>query len=144
IGASNVRRALGDGYTDALRSTWREVPESADFVMHWWQHAATLAARGSLQRFGLITTNSLRQTFNRRVLEPFLTDAKQPVSLLFATPDHQRVDSADGAAVRIDMTVGAAGSHEGRLFFVESESPTESDGVAVIFSERSGLLHADL
>ncbi|WP_409035217.1 DNA methyltransferase, partial [Methylibium sp.] len=27
IGASTVRRALGDGYADALRSTWNDVPE---------------------------------------------------------------------------------------------------------------------
>ena len=35
IGSSVVRRALGDGYADALRGTWPEVPESADFVVHW-------------------------------------------------------------------------------------------------------------
>ena len=40
IGASTLRRALGDGYVDALRATWAEVPESADFVMHWWHIAA--------------------------------------------------------------------------------------------------------
>ena len=68
IGASAVRRALGDGYADALRSTWNDVPESADFVMHWW-HAAAIVARGQARRFGLITTNSLPQTFNRHVIQ---------------------------------------------------------------------------
>ena len=52
-----------------LRGAWPEMPESADFVMFWWHHAATLVAAGKLQRFGFITTNSLRQTFNRRVVE---------------------------------------------------------------------------
>ena len=73
IGASTVRRALGDGYADALRRTWSDVPESADFVMHWWHAAAQRVASGSAQRFGLITTNSLPQTFNRRVVERALS-----------------------------------------------------------------------
>ncbi len=72
IGASTVRRALGDGYADALRSTWRDVPESADFVMHWWHAAAQKVAQGKTRRFGLITTNSLPQAFNRRVVQAAL------------------------------------------------------------------------
>lgn len=35
--------------------------------------------------------------------------------LAYAIPDHPWVDSADGAAVRIAMTVGASGSGEGRF-----------------------------
>jgi methylase of polypeptide subunit release factors len=46
IGASTMRAALGDGYVDALRSAWGDVPESADFVMFWWHHAADLVAQG--------------------------------------------------------------------------------------------------
>ncbi len=44
IGASTMRSALGDGYVETLRKVWSEVPESADFVMYWWAHAAALAA----------------------------------------------------------------------------------------------------
>ncbi|MEI2625365.1 MAG: hypothetical protein V9G23_16805 [Giesbergeria sp.] len=40
IGAASMRAALGDGYVLALRGAWPEVPESADFVMFWWHHAA--------------------------------------------------------------------------------------------------------
>ncbi|MBQ4853987.1 class I SAM-dependent DNA methyltransferase [Rhodanobacter sp. B2A1Ga4] len=78
IGASSIRRALGDGYAEALRATWTEVPESADFVMYWWHHAAVLTQRGALQRFGFITTNSIRQTFNRRVIEAALGSSLCP------------------------------------------------------------------
>ena len=99
-----MREALGDGYTEAVREAHKDVPESSDFVMYWWNHAARLARDGKIQRFGFITTNSLRQTFNRRVLDKHLS-AKQPISILFAIPDHPWVDSADGAAVRIAMTV---------------------------------------
>ncbi len=41
-----MRTALGDGYVEALRATWPEVPESADFVMYWWHHAARAGAHG--------------------------------------------------------------------------------------------------
>ncbi|MES1977128.1 MAG: DNA methyltransferase [Pseudomonadota bacterium] len=73
IGASTMRAALGDGYVEALRKTWPDVPESADFVMYWWHHAACAVRDGKARRFGFITTNSLRQTFNRRVVDAQLS-----------------------------------------------------------------------
>ena len=69
IGNKRMRDALGDGYVEALRAAWAEMPESADFVMYWWHKAAGLVRAGSLSRFGFITTNSVTQTFNRRVLQ---------------------------------------------------------------------------
>ena len=77
-----MRRALGDGYVEALRGAWPEVPESADYVMYWWEQAAELTRAGALRRFGFITTNSLRQTFNRRVLERHLSAAAAAVAAL--------------------------------------------------------------
>ncbi len=65
----SMRSALGDGYLGALRSTWPAAPESADFVMVWWHKAASLTRSGQLERFGFITTNSIKQTFNRRAIE---------------------------------------------------------------------------
>ena len=38
IGGKDVRDRLGDGYFEALFKT-TDVPESADFVMHWWDKA---------------------------------------------------------------------------------------------------------
>jgi hypothetical protein len=70
-----MRGALGDGYAQTLRATWPDVPESADFVMYWWHHAAWLVRAGLARRFGFITTNSLRQTFNRRVVQAALDGA---------------------------------------------------------------------
>ena len=144
IGASTMRAALGDGYVEALRAAWPGVPDSADFVMHWWDHAATLTRQGAVRQFGLITTNSLRQTFNRRVIEAHLSDGKAPLHLRFAVPDHPWVDSAAGAAVRIAMSVGAAGTGEGRLLSVSSETAGEHDEVAVALTGQTGVVHADL
>ncbi len=144
IGKGKIRSALGDGYVDALRGAWPEVPESADFVMYWWHHAAVLTSRSALRRFGFITTNSIRQTFNRRVLEKALSNPKAPLSLVFAAPDHPWVDSADGAAVRIAMTVGSKGEQIGRILQIESEEDGGVEEVAVSFREGQGKIHADI
>lgn len=146
IGPGRMREALGDGYTETLRETYSAVPESADFVMYWWYKAARLTSAGGPRRFGFITTNSLRQTFARRVLEPFLAHRTKPLSLLYAIPDHPWVDSKDGAAVRIAMTVAAPGKRNGRLLTVTKESRTETEALGrdVTFEERKGKLFANL
>jgi len=154
IGAASMRQALGDGYVEALRAAYPAVPESADLVMFWWHCAAQLLAAGKIARFGFITTNSLTQTFNRRVLEAHLLPSPasgggaggegKPVHLAFAIPDHPWVDSADGAAVRVAMTVAAPGDGAGRLLRVVDESPGEEGEVKVELAEKTGLIHADL
>ena len=146
IGASTMRRALGDGYVDAVRQVYKGVvPDSADFVMYWWHKAAEKVRHGETLRFGFITTNSLRQTFNRRVLEPHLNDAKKPLSLAFAVPDHPWVDGNDGAAVRIAMTVGVAGDQPGQLRQVVKEVASEDrEAREVQLSQRPGKVFADL
>jgi hypothetical protein len=141
IGAASMRAALGDGYVQALRETWQDVPESADFVMFWWHHAAAQVAAGHTRRMGLITTNSLRQTFNRRVVQAALDKG---CHLHMAIADHPWVDGANGAAVRIAMTVLAPGAGEGQLLTVTDEQPGEHGEMAVSLTERSGLIHADL
>jgi hypothetical protein len=143
IGNSRMRSALGDGYTETLRSVYGHIPESSDYVMYWWDRAAQLVRNGSIKRFGLIATNSLRQTFNRRVLEHHMT-AKEGLSLVFAVPDHPWVDSIDGADVRISMTVGEAGNVDGVLGIVVSEVPGTSEAIEVELVERRGKILADL
>ena len=115
IGNWKMRGDLGDGYTETLRSVYSEVPETAEFVMYWWHRAAEIVRAGKARRFGFITTNSLRQTFQRRVITPHLADPTTPGSLVFAIPDHPWVDSANGAAVRIAMTVARSGQREGAI-----------------------------
>ncbi|MGY6588647.1 MAG: DNA methyltransferase [Wenzhouxiangella sp.] len=143
IGAASMRRALGDGYVDALRKTWKDVPESSDFVMYWWNKAADLARNGDIKQFGLITTNSLRQTFNRRIIERHMNE-KKPLSLVFAIPDHPWVDGADGAAVRIAMTVGADGEQSGTLGLLMKERRDRDDTRNFEIRWRSGKLHSTL
>jgi hypothetical protein len=146
IGSKRMREALGDGYVDAIQEAWPEVPQATDFVMRWWHHAALLAARGALRRFGLITTNSLRQAYVRRAVEPHL-EGDPPLSLVFAIPDHPWVDTADGAAVRIAMTTGESGRRSGRLVSVieeREEADDENDDLVIAVESRIGRINADL
>jgi len=182
IGTARMREALGDGYAETLRKTYPAVPESADFVMFWWHKAALLVREGKAERFGFITTNSLRQTFNRRVLETHLNltdrglpartekqsglEAHGPLNAPapFFNPltetdisEHKlphwnqadcfcfvtwRMDSADGAAVRIAMTVASAGQHEGKLLRVTKEtSGGDSEFAVELAMKGSGLAY---
>jgi hypothetical protein len=139
IGGKDVRERLGDGYFEALFRT-TDVPESADFVMHWWDKAALAVRREKTRRFGFVTTNSITQLFSRRVIAKHL-GAKGGVSLRFAIPNHPWVDEKDGAAVRIAMTVAVKGRAAGRVLPVtdEREAPERIE-----FSEMVGMVNSDL
>lgn len=151
IGLRNIRKAYADGYLEALRRVYSKVPENADYVMYWWEKAA-LAARAfdrrkgtGTRRFGLITTNSIKQSFNRAVTAAHLGDSKSPLSLVFAIPDHPWIDAADGADVRIAMSVGTKGQREGRLLEVieEADGNSENEGVVCEFAADSGTIYPD-
>ncbi|MCB2386480.1 class I SAM-dependent DNA methyltransferase [Thalassolituus alkanivorans] len=144
IGNKRMRTALGDGYVDAVRNTWNEVPESIDFVMYWWNIAAQKVRNEEVRKFGFITTNSIKQSFNRRLLETYITDKNHPISLVFTIPDHPWVDSGDGAAVRISINVATLGNHSGNYLSVRSESSTGSDEYRVEFDSKMGKINPDL
>lgn len=143
IGTARMRDLLGEGYAESIRQVYKHIPESCDYVMYWWDRAAELAGTGRIGRFGLITTNSIRQTFNRRVIEAHLS-GKAPVGLLMAIPDHPWVDAADGAAVRIAMTIAAPGPQNGLLCEVVSEEDALDDAAVVTFGARTGTIHGNL
>jgi hypothetical protein len=152
IGGKDIRAELGDGYAAALRKVCNEVPESADFVMYWWQQAAELARTGKIRRFGFVTTNSITQVFDRAVVAQNLNAPKNRLSLIFAIPDHpwlkylspEETAATRVAAVRIAMTVGERGEHQGHLYRVVSEGDTGTEGTAVVLEERTGRIFADL
>ena len=78
-----MRQELDDGYAEACWKARPHLPGGADFVMHFWDEAATRllrkplkGARNPLRRFGFITTNSITQTFSRRVIERHMAAKK--------------------------------------------------------------------
>ena len=138
-----MRATLGDGYTKTVRRVHDDVSESSDFVMYWWNTAAKLVKSGRLERFGFITTNSIKQTFNRRVLVAHL-EGKDALGLAFAIPDHPWVDTADGAAVRIAMTVAGKAISSGVLESVTDETVGDHGEFEVTLEQVNGLILADL
>jgi hypothetical protein len=146
IGGKDIRNRLGAGYAEALWNANPEINPSADLVMYWWDHAANLLAQTGtrLRRFGFVTTNSITQVFQRRILERHLASSS-PVSILLAIPDHPWTKATrDAAAVRIAITVGASGDHEGILHRVVSESQLDTDEPKIEFEERTGKINPDL
>src|SRR5690606_29897851 len=99
--------------------------------------------KNPLRRFGFITTNSITQTFSRRVLERHL-GAKDPLSLVFAVPDHPWLKASDKAAVRIAMTVAEKGERPGVLATVMSEGSLNSDTPNISLESREGKVLANL
>lgn len=143
---ATMRAALGDGYIAALKKANARVAGSADFVMQWWDRAAELLIRRKtpLRRFGLVTTNSITQSFSRRVIEKALL-AKNSVSIIYAIPDHPWTKaSRDAAAVRIAMTVAEPGVSTGRLLRTGRETDIDTDSPHIELFERNGRINADL
>ncbi|HFH2560747.1 TPA: class I SAM-dependent DNA methyltransferase [Pseudomonas aeruginosa] len=147
IGAKVMRSILGDGYVDAIQTAWPEVNQATDFVLRWWHKAAQLVSTTKTRSFGFITSSTIRQVYNRRVIEPFLNDERRPVSIVFSVPDHPWVDAADGAAVRISMTSVVEGDVEGQLHSIIQEhnkgQASDEDLVDQI-SISEGKIHPNL
>ena len=157
IGGKDVRAELGDTYAETLWAVHKDINDSADFVMYWWDRAASLVTvKGSkFKRFGFVTTNSITQVFSRRTVAKHL-DAKKPISILMAIPDHpwrkkpkrepgQPVDTNESyAAVRVAMTVAQAGRHMGVAREVTHESALDTDEPRIELSEALGRINSDL
>lgn len=144
LGKLYMLERLGEGYVNTLREAYAgQVPDGVDFVMYWWYKASHLIARQLVQRFGFITTKSIGQTFNRRVVNDAL-NLKPPLSLVFAVPNHPWVDTENSAAVRIAMTVAALGEHSGKLMQVIHEENVEDGEVRLKFDIQTGIIYEDL
>ena len=141
-GTNRLRTLFGDEYVDALFAAYPEAPRNTDYVMRFWDRAATLAREGKVIRFGLITTNSLAQVSNNQIIDKHL-NADQPLSLVYAIPDHPWVDSSGSAKVRIAMTVGEGGRKDGVLATVAKTRVV--DGVVKAdLATRYGRINPDL
>lgn len=125
LGLSRQRDVLGDGYVDALRSQYTDIPETADYVMFWWYRVAREVAAGKTIRAGLITTNTITQTQNRAVIA---SAESKGVAITWAVADHPWVDDAEGAAVRVAMTVLAKAPHSATLVTVDDRGNVTNTG----------------
>ena len=104
IGAASPCARRSATATPKPCAAWPAVPESADFVMFWWHHAADLTRRGG---------PALRLHHHQQPgtdLQPPRprTPPQRPAAGLACHPRPPWVDAASGAAVRIAMTVGGS------------------------------------
>jgi hypothetical protein len=115
--------------------------------MYWWDQAAHLTRQNKIKAFGFISTNSLRQTYNRRVTQTHLEAGKESISLIFAIPDHPWVDGVNDANVRISMTAGVLRNSDGRLLEVIREEyldASEDTEIQLDFKSSIGKIQANL
>jgi hypothetical protein len=139
LGQQRLRAVLGDAYVDAIRRAHPDVPETCDLVMYWWHRAAELLRAGAIRRFGFITTSSIAQPQNRKVIARHLAgDRGAPMSIVLAIPDHPWI-APGGAAVRVAVTVVAPGEHDGALHTIVRE-----DGERVELACAIGRIRPDL
>jgi hypothetical protein len=145
-----MREVMGDGYAETLRKVYKDVPDTVDYVMYWWHKAADLVRAGKVERFGFITTNSIRQVRQRKVID-FHSRQNKSIRLIFAIPDHPWIDG--GAAVRIAMTVAELNNAEKPVKIaqvgavvteVEGETPEDSAERVEVQLQNAGRIFSDL
>ena len=98
LGDKFMRDRLGSGYTETLRSIYSgRVPGGADLVCYWFEKAHARIVAGTVQRVGLVATNSIRGGANRVVLDRIGRDA----AIFDAWADEEW--AVDGADVRVSL-----------------------------------------
>ncbi len=144
VGTKKVREILGDEYIHLLRATYSELPATIDYVMYWWHRCALLLRSKEILGFGLITTNSIKQVENRKVIQKHSQNTKE-IYFNFVVPDHPWTDN--GAAVRISMTSCQQGFKEGEIWELISEpyARTPEDKADLLqFKLHIGIIFDDL
>lgn len=120
VGNKRMKSVLGEGYVEAVRSAHSDLPRSMDYVMYWWHAATAEVASHSLERAGLIATSSITQGYNAKVVQQGIANGNG-ARIVYAVADHPWVDAAEGADVRIAITVFGR-SDSGQLDKVVSDS----------------------
>ena len=97
LGDKKMVAELGEAYVTTLRSAWPQVPGGADLVCYWFACAWDRMVAGTLDRAGLVSTNSIRGGANREVLKPIVEHGQ----IFEAWSDESW--TVDGAAVRVSL-----------------------------------------
>ncbi len=111
LGGKRLRSELGNSYVEQLFELYRNrILREADLVCYWFEKARReIKNSNTLNRVGLLATNSIRGGANRRVLDKI----KETGDLFFAWSDRAWVQ--DGAAVRVSI-VGFDDGREKRKY----------------------------
>jgi hypothetical protein len=143
IGNKRMKKRLGKGYVKAIRKAWPKIASSVDFVVYWWDIAAHQVSLGQSRQGGFITTSSISQVLNRGTVWARL-NAKKPISIAFAVPDHPWRDLGTDAAVRIAITVVSRSLELGRIKLLKGRKSNLKEVGESDFREIRGVINADL
>lgn len=130
LGNKKMIRAMGEDYASRLRAAWPAVPGGADLVCYWFAKAWRQMQAGTLNRAGLVTTNSIRGGANREVLKPIVDGGR----IFEAWSDEPW--TVDGAAVRVSM-IGFAKDKE-------QVAALNGQRVKEIFADLTAVSNSDL
>src|SRR5262249_34912921 len=121
-------------------ATYPDVPDAADLAVYWWYKAALEVAAGRTIRVGLISTQSITQSQNRKVI----ADAENAgARVVWAIADHYWNDGSDDARVRVAMTVIAKDPPAATLVTVDGDAKVVST-VTVPRLNADLTAHADV
>lgn len=110
LGDKRMRKELGDGYTELIRSAYAgRVPGGADLVCYWFEKAREQIADHGLGAAGLVSTNVIARGANRVVLDRLVTNTR-----LFDVWDDQEWVN-EGAAIRVSMICFGAATQAAKL-----------------------------
>lgn len=98
LGGKRLRRELGDKYVDDLFMLYDgRVKAESDLVVYWFEKARALIGSNSVERVGLLATQSIRGGANRAVLEKIIESG----SIFWAWSDRDWL--LEGAVVHVAM-----------------------------------------
>ena len=127
LGDKRMLAELGDEYVGRLRRAYAgRVPGGADLVTYWHEKARAEIEAGRVQRAGLVSTNSIRQGANRKLLERI----RETGRIFNAWSDEPWIN--EGAAVRVSLVCFDAGSDDGPAVMLDGQP------VAEIYADLKG------
>ncbi len=110
LGTKKLRSELGDDYVEKLFKLYGErIPNFSDLCCYWFEKARAAVERGQTKRVGLIATQGIRGSLNRRVLERI----KETGDIFLAWSDRDWI--LDGANVHISIIGFDDGTEKDRL-----------------------------
>jgi type II restriction/modification system DNA methylase subunit YeeA len=150
LGDKRMRRELGRGYVEALRSLYgNRLPGQSDLVCYWFERARKEITQGRASRAGLLATSSIRHGSNRVVLDRI----KESGDIFMAWSDQPW--TVEGAAVRVSLVGFDTGDEQSHVLDgdqVDTINPDltaisdvtaakvleENEGIAFIGSQKGG------
>ena len=112
LGAKDMLTELGGDYTNRLRQTYADALDGAvDLCCYWFEQARTQIAAGKARRAGLLATQAIRFSSNRRTLERI----KESGDIFAAYDDLEwKPEEPGSAAVHVSIVCFDDGSETAR------------------------------